>query len=57
MNIEIVVSQDENFKFVNSEDEQPSQIIEEPIKEEKSQPTLENPNGLSWFNGTSWGVR
>jgi hypothetical protein len=57
MNIEIVVNQDENFKIVNGEKEEPSQIVEQPIKEEHPQPTLENPKGISWFNGTSWGVR
>ncbi len=25
--------------------------------EKDSQPTLENPKGHSWFNGTSWGIK
>ena len=56
MNVEIVVKEDENFKIVDGEDEAPK-AVEQPIKEEQPQPTLENPKGHSWFNGTSWGVK
>jgi len=56
MNIEIVVKEDENFKIVNGEEETPK-AVEQPIKEEQPRPTLENPKGHSWFDGTSWGAK
>ena len=56
MKVEIVVNEDENFKIVKGEEETPK-AVEQPIKEEKPQATLENPKGLSWFNGTSWGAK
>lgn len=56
MNIEIIANEDENFKIVSGEKEAPTPVIEQPIKKERPQPTLENPKGHPWFNGTSWGV-
>jgi hypothetical protein len=59
MNVEIVVKEDENFKIVDGEEETPK-AVEQPIKVEtpqKPQPTLENPKGHSWFDGTSWGTK
>lgn len=57
MKVEIVVKEDENFKIVTDETVQPPPVVEQPIREERPRPTLENPKGISWFNGTSWGVR
>ena len=59
MNVEIVVKEDENFKIVDGEEETPK-AVEQPIKVETPQhpqPTLENPKGHSWFDGTSWGTK
>jgi hypothetical protein len=56
MDIKIVVKEDENFKIVTGETVELPPIVEQPIREEKVQPTLESPKGHSWFNGTSWGV-
>ena len=57
MKVEIVVKEDENFKIVTDETVQPPPVVEQPIREERPQPTLENPKGHSWFDGTSWGAK
>ena len=56
MKIEIKTEQDDNFKIVTQEEK----VVERPQEEkvvERPQPTLENPKGHSWFNGTSWGLK
>lgn len=53
MKIEIDVQEDENFKIVKQE----SPVVPEPKKDDKPQPTLDNPKGHPWFDGTSWGTK
>jgi hypothetical protein len=56
MEIEIKMEDDENVKLIPKTEEK---VLEEPEppKVEKRQPTLENPKGHEWFNGTSWGLK
>lgn len=57
MEIEIKVQEDENFKLNPRKEER---VAEQPQVQnvvERPRPTLENPKGHSWFNGTSWGAQ
>lgn len=62
MEIELKVKEDENFKIVPKEETVDSveNVVEQPPTPkvvERRQPTLENPKGHEWFNGTSWGLK
>ena len=66
MQVEIKAQEDNNFKLIskNEQDEiaddshvgsvTPEQIANHSKRRE---PTLENPKGHEWFNGTSWGLK
>lgn len=61
MEYEIKAEEDENFK-VNPEKDIEKKVESGPTPtslkvDERPQPTLENPKGHSWFNGTSWGLK
>lgn len=70
MRVEIKAQEDENFKFIfENEMEQvedshtesviPTKSLEtnQPEPPKRREPTLENPKGHEWFNGTSWGLK
>jgi hypothetical protein len=73
MKIQIEAQEDENFKFVKYQEQDiqkeennfsvdvvKNNVIEESQSSkviERRQPTLENPKGHEWFNGTSWGLK
>ena len=60
MEYEIKAEEDDNFKVnpekdIEKEDES-STTPTSPKVVERPQPTLENPKGHHWFDGTSWGI-
>jgi len=62
MEIEILVNEDEFFKFVTDEDQEPTgetaAVITPPeeIVVDKYKPSLENLKGHPWLDGTPWGA-
>lgn len=62
MEIEILVNEDEFFKFVTDDEQKPTaetDVGNTPLEEipvDKYKPSLENLKGHPWFDGTPWGA-
>jgi hypothetical protein len=59
MKYDIKTDQDEFFNLVENskEPEVVQEIFPEIIKPGKIPAPLNNPSGISWFDGTSWGTK
>lgn len=58
MQVDIKAQEDEIFRFVKTDNSE--QIEEKPVQPEppkRREPTLNNPSGHEWFDGTSWGLK
>lgn len=47
---------DEELDKEETVEDSHTESVPQPASE-KPQPTLENPKGHAWFNGTSWGLK
>jgi len=59
-----IINNEDNFFRVNPKIETPEEIVEPVLEEPTPRPPktktpapLNNPKGLGWFDGTSWGTK
>lgn len=59
MKVEIKVEEDENFKLVNATNVEVDVVSDTPSTQQRSKipAPMNNPKGIGWFDGTSWGAK